>query len=119
MLFWSTEREVVPMEPAKLKSARPESEEAIRRLRDDLGAVPSCALLMAHAPAADVRSRYLRTLNKANCFDGRAIGTAGAEDPVDQLEVGGPAVGAPHVGAPYDASIVRRAVASGALSHPV
>ena len=52
------------MEPAKLKSARPESEEAIRRLRDDLGAVRSCALLMAHAPAADVRSRYLRTLNK-------------------------------------------------------
>ena len=52
------------MEPAKLKSAGPESEEAIRRLRDDLGAVRSCALLMAHAPAADVRSRYLRTLNK-------------------------------------------------------
>ncbi len=64
MLFWPTDREVVPMEPAKLKSARPESEEAIRRLRDDLGAVRSCALLMAHAPAADVRSRYLRTLNK-------------------------------------------------------
>ena len=50
------------MEPAK--PARPESEEAIRRLRNDLGAVRPCALLMAHAPAADVRSRYLKTLNK-------------------------------------------------------
>ena len=57
------------MEPARLtratsKPAKSKSAQAIRQLREELGSVRSCALLMAHAPAADVRSRYLKTLNK-------------------------------------------------------
>lgn len=51
--------EVVQMEPGKTKL-----EEAVQRLRDELGAIRSCALLMAHAPAADIRSRYLKTLSE-------------------------------------------------------
>lgn len=39
-------------------------EESIKRLREELGAVRSCALIMAHAQAADVRTRYLKTLSE-------------------------------------------------------
>ena len=52
------------MEPAESKPAESKLAEAIRQLREELGAVRSCALLIAHPPAADVRRRYLKTLNK-------------------------------------------------------
>lgn len=39
-------------------------EETIRQLREELGAIRSCGLIMAHAQAADARTRYLKTLNE-------------------------------------------------------
>ncbi len=40
------------------------SEEIIKRLREELGIIKSCALMMAHAQTGDSRTRYLKTLNE-------------------------------------------------------
>lgn len=40
------------------------TEDLIKTLREDLGAIRSCALMMAHAQSNDARTGYLKTLNQ-------------------------------------------------------
>jgi hypothetical protein len=42
----------------------PKPDEIIKTAREELGAVQSCALLMAHAQSADARVRYLKTVGE-------------------------------------------------------
>ena len=54
----------------------------MKRLREELGAVRSCALMMANSHSADTRSRYLRTLNdKLGSIQKLAEGLAGISVP--------------------------------------
>lgn len=47
-----------------MKSEKTRLEELSKKVREELGVVRSCALMLAYAQAKDARSRYLKTLNQ-------------------------------------------------------
>ncbi len=42
---------------------KPKPDDVLDRVRAELGAIRSCALMMANAQSAEVRKRYLKSLN--------------------------------------------------------